>query len=66
MTDGSVGKNGVTCWMAGAVRIVQKAMIVERTERERHFGVIKEQLEFLVRRSATEQNVHAEDSERGR
>ena len=33
----TVGKNGATCWMAGAVRI-------------RHFGVMLGQLEILVRR----------------
>ena len=36
--------------MAGAVRTSQKEVVVERTERERHCGVILEQLEILVRR----------------
>ena len=58
MTDGSVGQNGATCWMAGA-----KWSWSARRGR-RHFGVIMEQLEILVRRSAQEQHAHAEDSER--
>ena len=71
MTGGSVGKDGATCLLAGAVRILLKGVcelkgpVVERTERERHFGVILEQLKnaekemcelkvVLVRRSAQE------------
>ena len=46
----SVGKNEATCWMAGAVRILQKEIVVERMERELHFGLILEQLESLARR----------------
>ena len=36
--------------MSGAVRILLKEIVVERTEREPFFGVILEQLEIFVRR----------------
>ena len=51
MIRGSVGIDGATCWRAGAMRILQKEVeesegtVVDCTERERHFGVILEELE---------------------
>ena len=76
---GSVGKDGVPCWMAGAVRTLQKEMcalkvsVVERTERERHSGVILEQLKNAQKdmcelrgfsRDVQLKNAHAGDLER--